>query len=137
MLLLSLRLMVDFGLVVLIWMTQLIVYPSFSQFEEERLKGWHGRYNQMITLIVAPLMFAQLGIAIWQLWLSPEFYPISSLILVLIAWLLTFLQAVPLHGKIATGESVMLAAAKLVKVNWWRTLVWTVIFLLSLNELLG
>ncbi|MDA9938387.1 hypothetical protein OAA90_03220 [Salibacteraceae bacterium] len=130
--LLIFRLIVDFGLLVLIWMTQLIVYPAFVQLDEETLQRWHPRYNQMITAIVAPLMFAQLGLVSWELLQNPSFYAWASMLLVLAAWGLTFLQAVPLHGKIAKGKGIRSIAEKLVRVNWPRTAVWTVIFLLSL-----
>ncbi len=130
------RLVIDFGLVVLIWMTQLIVYPAFVQFEAAALKQWHPRYNRMITVIVAPLMFAQLGLVGLELFQSPTVFTWASLVLVGLAWVLTFLQAVPLHRKIANGVNIRTSAERLVRLNWSRTVVWTAIFLVSLIQFL-
>jgi len=73
-----------------------------------------------------------LGLVSWELLQNPSFYAWASMLLVLAAWGLTFLQAVPLHDKIAKGKGIRSIAEKLVRVNWPRTAVWTVIFLLSL-----
>ncbi|MFT7429007.1 MAG: hypothetical protein ACI9IZ_001504, partial [Nonlabens sp.] len=36
-----LQLLVDFGLVVLIWIVQLIIYPSFLYYGSKTLNKWH------------------------------------------------------------------------------------------------
>ena len=50
----------DFGLLVLIWMVQLVVYPGFKYYQRERLLEWHARYTSRISYIVGPLMLGQL-----------------------------------------------------------------------------
>jgi len=35
------RLLFDFGLLVLIWLVQLVIYPSFLYYEQDNLKRWH------------------------------------------------------------------------------------------------
>ena len=35
------RVIIDFGAVVLIWMVQLVVYPSFTYFQKKELMDWH------------------------------------------------------------------------------------------------
>ena len=62
-----LRLGIDFGLVVLIWMIQLIVYPSFLHYTTTNLIKWHRKYTPLIGYIVGPLMLLQLGISIYQI----------------------------------------------------------------------
>ena len=52
---------VDFGLLVLILMVQVIVYPSFLHFSKTNLIKWHQSYTPKITTIVAPLMIAQVA----------------------------------------------------------------------------
>ena len=54
------RLLLDFGLCILIWMVQLIVYPSFLFFSDNNLFTWHKTYTKAIALIVMPLMLGQL-----------------------------------------------------------------------------
>ena len=55
------RLLVDFGLLVLIWIIQLIIYPSFLFYRAKELITWHKMYTKAIALIVIPLMLGQLG----------------------------------------------------------------------------
>jgi len=60
------RLVVDFCLVVLIWLVQLIIYPSFRYMSPEQLAIWHPKYTTLITLVVGPLMLAQVAVVGWE-----------------------------------------------------------------------
>lgn len=126
------KLLFDFGIVVLIWMTQLIVYPSFTQFDPSDLQRWHASYTMRISLIVMPLMFGQLGFHVYQLTQQIGLLQIIALILIVLAWANTFLYAVPLHNQIGAGVEVIEFAEKLVSVNAWRTGFWSVVFLIDL-----
>lgn len=126
------KLLFDFGIVVLIWMTQLIVYPSFTQFDPSDLQRWHASYTMRISLIVMPLMFGQLGFHVYQLTQQIGLLQIIALILIVLAWANTFLYAVPLHNQIGAGVEVIESAEKLVSVNAWRTGFWSVVFLIDL-----
>ena len=126
------KLLFDFGIVVLIWMTQLIVYPSFTQFEPSDLQRWHTSYTMRISLIVMPLMLGQLGFHVYQLTQQAGLLQIITLILIVLAWANTFLYAVPLHNQIGAGVEVIESAEKLVSVNAWRTGFWSVVFLIDL-----
>jgi hypothetical protein len=124
----NLKLLFDFGLVILIWMTQLIVYPSFSEYSESALLSWHPAYTIRITIIVVPLMFGQLGMHILDLIRDQNKWKILAFILIILAWANTFFFAVPLHNQIAAGVNVTEAAADLVTVNAYRTFFWTAVF---------
>ncbi len=128
------RVIVDFGLLVLIWMVQLVVYPSFSYYAKDDLMRWHPRYTSSITFIVAPLMFIQTGIIAYQCFLDGLLIQhIVSAALLASVWLLTFLVAVPLHQKIEKGTDYRHFSHKLVGINWWRTAAWTLLWLISLG----
>ena len=120
--------LVDFGLVILIWMVQLIVYPGFRHYEEKALINWHHHYTKMITVIVLPLMLSQLILHTYRVYFSFSYTNIITLLLVLTTWLLTFMYAVPKHGNISDGKEVMKSVNDLVKVNWPRTIIWSLIF---------
>lgn len=123
--------LIDFGLVVLIWMTQLVVYPSFCYFSDSDLLLWHRRYTTSISFLVIPLMLAQLfshGIGLWQHFSLPR---LLAAILIGLIWVNTFGYAVPLHNKISAGADIASSAKRLVAVNWYRTVLWTVVFLLG------
>jgi len=125
------RLIVDAQLLVLIWMIQLVVYPSFVFLSKEKLILWHKKYTQGLSFIVIPLMFGQLGVSVAQLILFVSWYTVSSLVLIIGVWIVTFSLFVPIHTAIANGVSTHVMLGKLVRYNWLRTVVWTLIALLS------
>tara|TARA_Y100001972_G_scaffold121193_1_gene164860 strand:+ start:1517 stop:1924 length:408 start_codon:yes stop_codon:yes gene_type:complete len=127
-----LMLLVDFGMVILIWMTQLIVYPAFSFYSEEELNDWHKRYTATISVIVIPLMSAQLLIHAYYLWVNQSMISIINAIIIALLWAITFGEAVPLHNQITRQEESLKAAKTLVHLNWYRTILWNVVFGLSL-----
>ena len=130
------KLIVDFGLVILIWMTQLVVYPSFTYYSESNLYGWHQKYTTAISIIVMPLMLSQVAMHGYGLYQSFSLFKLISAILIGLIWINTFFYAVPLHNKIGMNQEVLASAAQLVKVNWFRTISWSVVFLLGLYEFL-
>lgn len=129
----SLTLSVDAGLLVLIWMVQLIIYPSFLFYERNNLITWHQKYTGLITVIVAPLMFGQLGCSIYGLIDQWEYLAIVKLGLIGLVWLSTFIYFAPTHGKISQGDFSESTLNQLVKLNWFRTITWTLVFLLEFS----
>jgi len=128
----SLRLLLDFGLFILIWLVQLVIYPSFQYYVKDDLIRWHKKYTPRITFIVLPLMLGQLMLYGALLQEEKTFYSIGSFVLVLIAWLLTFTIFVPRHNEISSGTYSEKMLTHLVKFNWSRTLLWTLLFLWNL-----
>lgn len=127
-----LRMIADFGLVVLIWMVQLIVYPGFSFYTNADLLKWHKSYTPKITIVVAPLMFIQMGIALYISFFEFSIANLIYAVLVISTWLTTFTYFVPLHQKIERNLDIKVSAKKLTKGNWVRTFQWTFIFIYSL-----
>lgn len=125
------RIAVDFGLVVLIWIVQLIIYPSFRYYTPADLAVWHPKYTNLITLIVGPLMLAQVALVGWELLNRFSWLTLASAVLVGLMWASTAFQAVPIHNAIAAGDSSPETLARLVSVNWVRTVGWTIIFVLG------
>lgn len=127
-----LSLFFDSGLLVLIWMIQLIVYPSFLYFDKESLVSWHKKYTLRLSVIVIPLMFGQLLLTSWQWYHLPTIEMTIRLLLVVSVWVSTFLQFVPIHTKIAQEKATHQHLEQLVKRNWQRTTLWTLICILSI-----
>jgi DMSO reductase anchor subunit len=130
----SLRLLLDFGLVILIWLVQLVIYPSFLYYLRDDLIRWHKKYTPRITFIVLPLMLGQLMLYGSILQEGKTFYSIGAFVLVLIAWLLTFTIFVPRHKEISGGTYSEKTLSQLVKFNWSRTFIWTLLFAWNLVE---
>ncbi len=127
--LLHLRLLFDLGLVVLIWLVQLTIYPSFSFFSATELNAWHSEYVQNISFVVIPLMFGQLILACIMVYQKRTAYTSGSFILVLLAWILTFVIFMPLHNQISSGTYTNETLESLVTQNWLRTGVWNLLFI--------
>lgn len=133
---LILRLLIDFGLLVLIWIIQIIVYPSFLYYDKENLIIWHRKYTSLIGYIVGPLMLAQLGISIYQIINSITVNNAINLLLIIAIWIVTFLQFVPIHTNISKGNVNKKMLLSLVKKNWSRTVLWSLVFLFCLLKFL-
>ena len=127
----TIRLLLDFGLLILIWMVQLIIYPSFAFYNPKDLLPWHEKYTRRIAVIVIPLMFGQLIVTTAQFVQEQGFYEILSMAMVLSLWIITFALFVPLHQNISKGKEIGFSVQKLVQRNWIRTTIWTVLFILT------
>ncbi|NBC59101.1 MAG: hypothetical protein GVY05_12570 [Bacteroidetes bacterium] len=131
------KLIPDIGLMVLIWLVQLIIYPSFKYYNPNNLKLWHRPYTSRITVVVLPLMLSQIVISIILLLISnwASYYIIDSLLVVL-TWVLTFVIFVPLHQNIDKSQEASASVSQLIKNNWLRTILWSLIALLSIYKTL-
>jgi hypothetical protein len=129
---LQISLLVDVGLVVLIWMVQLIVYPSFTYYKPKNLIEWHQKYTTGIAVVVIPLMLTQLVLAIVTVFYQPNFTAIFTLLIVLFLWIFTFLSFAPLHFKISEGKQNQKLLQLLIRRNWIRTFLWSSLFLFHL-----
>ena len=125
-------LLFDAGLFVLIWMVQLVIYPSFLYFEKENLVKWHHQYTKGLSMIVIPLMLGQLCTTIVQLVQFSSIEISFKFILVCAVWVLTFLHFVPIHNQISNRKATYTLLNQLVHRNWLRTLLWTVILCCNL-----
>ena len=130
----ELRLILDLGLAVLIWMVQLVVYPSFKYFAPADLFNWHQKYTVRITYIVVPLMVGQLLVSGFLVYETITFYSLGSFILVLSLWAITFSLFVPIHEKIGSNSFTPEDLYLLEKRNWIRTILWNFIFVWSVLE---
>ena len=129
------RLSVDSGLFVLIWLVQVIIYPSFLHVDREKLNYWHQVYTRKILYFVAPLMFIQTGVIALQLLFDPLIFLLDGLLLAMV-WINTFFIAIPIHNAIDREESIDANILKLLHVNRWRAWLWTALFLLTVGRIL-
>ena len=125
------RLVLDVGLLVLTWMIQLIVYPSFLFYKAKELVTWHKIYTKTIALIVIPLMLGQLGITIYQVFLVQNIFTFTSIVLVVFLWGITLLKFAPMHQQISEGNTQIQLLKKLVQNNWIRTIIWNILCAMS------
>ncbi len=132
--LLEIQLLLDFGLVILIWIVQLIVYPSFKYYNINNLVNWHRIYAFRIGMIVMPLMLGQIVTSFIRLLGPYSLLNIFHILLVALVWFSTFFQFVPMHNQIADNTGNDEVIVKLIRNNWLRTVVWTCIFICTLFQ---
>ncbi|MEM6796656.1 MAG: hypothetical protein AAF725_21975 [Acidobacteriota bacterium] len=128
-------------LIGLIWTVQVVQYPLFNKVGEAAFSAYHAGHSQRITVIVIPLMFAELFTAMALV--SHGRLPVSKgeawlgLALVGVVWMATALLQVPRHRELALGFEHH-AYRMLVLSNWVRTVAWSLrgaLVLMWLNRL--
>ncbi len=122
-----LRHLVDFGLALVVWVVQAIVYPSFRWSEAGTFPAWHATYTRAISWFVVPLMLGQAALAAAALVTSPTALSIVTMILVAAGFAITFGLAVPEHRRLASGKNLG-AIERLLRANRLRAIVWSVVF---------
>ncbi len=118
----------------IIWLIQLIHYPSFLHINENEFKDFHAKHTQIMGFLVGPIMVLELIISCMQLSTGVNASSISLLIIVLCLWFFTFFVSVPIHNKLSGGFQKTLIQ-KLILTNWLRTLLWTIKFLMMSFQL--
>ena len=118
------NLALSWGLLILIWLVQVIIYPGFHRIPPDIFIDYHRWYVKRISCIVLPLMISEAGMTTW--WLLDAGTPgaIISTVLVVIIWFSTFLLQVPIHNRLKSGKKDVLIR-RLVATNWIRTIAWS------------
>ena len=124
--------LVDFGMCVVLWLVQLVIYPSFLRLESSELIAWHKAYTFRVSFVILPLMFGQLALSILSVVGDASILEWTAFAFVLVCWILTFFVSVPLHRKIEQNDITRETRQKLITTNWPRTILWSVIFGLGL-----
>lgn len=131
------QLIVDFGMFLLIWLVQLIIYPVLLYMNEQELNRWHVKYTRIIVYFVLPLMGVQLAFLLYELSSFPDVSTLTMAFFVFIAWVITFFYAIPLHRKVVVEDDTLFVRQQLVKINWYRTAAWTATFLVSVYRVVN
>ncbi len=125
-----------------IWIIQLIHYPSFKFIDFKQFFTFQNFHTKTITFIVGPIMTLEIFTALYLLILNEfSFFWITQTFLLIIIWLCTAFLSVPIHNLLAQphiSDSERLQIAQvLVKTNWPRTLLWSVRSLLFILAFKG
>lgn len=113
------------GLMVLIWLVQVIVYPGFSRIPQQDFSTYHRWYTVRIGAIVVPLMVGEVIAAAAWIWMRPQALPAYlSAAAVALVWGSTLALQVPIHRRLQHGKDVALIR-RLVATNWIRTAAWS------------
>jgi len=112
-----------------IWQVQWVTYPQFLNVGAAEFPAYHAAHTRGIGLVVAPLMLAELALALAALWHSRSGPLRNSMrvgaALVLALWATTWLWQVPLHGRLERDGWAEPVIRELIAGNWLRTLLWS------------
>jgi len=121
-----LNLAVSWGLLILIWLVQTIIYPVFDRIPAGDFAGYHRWYVKRISAVVTPLMIGEAIISIaWLSSVNDSLLPSVSVFMVVIVWLSTLVLQVPIHNHLKSGKDPA-AIRQLVATNWIRTIAWSI-----------
>ncbi len=120
-----LNLLVSAIMLGVIWIIQIVHYPSFKWISKKEWTTFHSHHTLMISPIVAPVMLIELSLTIMIVYRLPNFWHTFSLFLLVIIWISTFFVQVPIHQRLGDRKNLNLID-RLVHTNWVRTISWTI-----------
>ncbi len=114
----------------LIWVIQLVHYPSFLFVDNSKFVNFEKFHSQKITYIVMPMMIAEIVscsmIVVRDYWQGDgSWFWMINMISLLGIWLSTFCLSIPCHAKLRRGYCHT-TIKRLIDTNWPRTFLWTV-----------
>ena len=120
-----------------IWVIQLVHYPSFHFIELKQYTTFQRFHMSRISYVVIPAMVTELFTLILIIISMDQIdtLVLASAILLIFIWLITAVFFSGVHQKLTLGYD-QTVVDKLVKLNWGRTLLWTLrLFLISIYML--
>ena len=114
-----------------IWIIQLVHYPSFHFIELKQYTTFQRFHMSRISYVVIPAMLTELFTLILIIISMDQIdtLVLASAILLILIWLITAVFFSGVHQKLTLGYD-QTVVDKLVKLNWGRTLLWTLRLLL-------
>ena len=114
-----------------IWVIQLVHYPSFHFVELKQYTTFQRFHMSRISYVVIPAMLTELFTLILIVISMDQIdtLVVASAILLIFIWLMTAVFFSGVHQKLTLGYD-QTVVDKLVKLNWGRTLLWTLRLLL-------
>ena len=109
----------------LIWIVQLVHYPSFHYVGADNFKAFQLHHVNSIDKIVIPVMIAEIATSFGLAWMD-GFLSLNAagFYIVILIWVCTGLFSVPTHTKLESLKNEP-AIRKLVSTNWFRTVLWS------------
>ena len=118
----------------IIWVIQIVHYPSFHYIDKSRYVSFQNFHMNKISYIVIPVMSIEAISGIILLYNDQTVLFIISLIILLVIWTLTAFYFTRAHQLLANGYKKDIVR-KLVQANWVRTGLWTLLLLILITYL--
>ncbi len=124
----NIYILASFMMTGIIWLIQIVHYPSFSFVDEKKFSKFHEFHSRSITYIVFPFMCLELFISGYFSFILYSFFWLAQFAIVVLLWLSTLCISVPIHNNLTNGTEKLREKniKSLVKTNWIRTFLWSV-----------
>ena len=108
----------------IIWVIQLLHYPTFHFIKQSDYVEFQHFHMQRISFIVVPVMIIELLSGFMLVYYFRSNLFILCLTILLVIWLITFVFFTKLHQSLLGGYDKIIVK-KLVQINWSRTVLWS------------
>ena len=108
----------------IIWVIQLLHYPTFHFIKQSDYVEFQHFHMQRISFIVVPVMIIELLSGFMLVYYFRSNLFILCLTILLVIWLITFVFFTKLHQSLLGGYDKIIVN-KLVQINWSRTVLWS------------
>ena len=115
-----------------IWVIQLLHYPSFHFINDQKYIDFQHFHMRRISFIVVPVMLIELASALLLAYFFESSLTIILLALVLGIWAITFIFFTNMHQKLTDGYDQS-TVDRLVQINWSRTALWSLRLIILLS----
>ena len=115
-----------------IWVIQLLHYPSFHFINDQKYIEFQHFHMQRISIIVIPAMLTELASALLLAYLFESSLTIILLALVIGNWAITLIFFTNMHQKLTDGYDHSIVN-RLVQINWSRTALWSLRLIILLS----
>ena len=110
------------------WLILLCTYPDFARWRPEGFAEHHEAYTRRVGWVVGPLLLVQLAGHVGLAFVAGRYL---GLAMVLVCWALTAGWSVPCHRRLQLEGPSSPALADLLRSHRWRTILWSLIAILS------
>ena len=116
----------------IIWVIQLLHYPSFHFINDQKYIEFQHFHMQRISIIVIPAMLTELASALLLAYFFESSLTIILLALVIGNWAITLIFFTNMHQKLTDGYDHSIVN-RLVQINWSRTALWSLRLIILLS----
>ena len=115
-----------------IWVIQLLHYPSFHFINDQKYIEFQHFHMQRISIIVIPAMLLELASALFLAYFFGSSLTFILLAIVLGIWAITLIFFTNMHQKLTKGYDPSIVY-RLIKINWSRTALWSLRLIILLS----
>lgn len=120
----------------LIWLIQVVHYPSFLFIDIEKYSKFQKFHMSRISYVVIPIMMIELLSGVYLfLFYTFSIYLIIELFILAITWILTGLFFSRMHTELVEKFNKNIIN-KMINLNWFRTCFWSIRLVILMNILM-